>query len=89
MHVCYHSLKVAQQVGVAVKKVNQTLGIIKHTYTFQKKKVVVQLYKSLVRPHLGACIQACRPHLQKDMAALEKVQQKSYQSLVISRIRNS
>ncbi|XP_069173017.1 uncharacterized protein [Procambarus clarkii] len=56
---------------------NQTLGIIKHTFDFKEKKVVIELYKSLVRPHLYYCIQARRTHLQKDITALEKVQHRA------------
>ncbi|XP_069185887.1 uncharacterized protein [Procambarus clarkii] len=73
----HHSLNVAQQVGTAVKRANQTLGIIKRTFTFKENKVIVQLYKSLVHLHLDYCIQAWRPYLHKDIAALEKVQHRA------------
>ena len=38
---------------------------------------MLQLYKSLVRPHLDYCIQVWRPHLQKDKEAIEKVQRRA------------
>ena len=35
------------------------------------------LYKSQESPHLDYCIQAWRPHIQKYIAALEKVQHRA------------
>jgi len=36
----------------AVKTANRVLGMIKRTFTVRDKGIVLQLYKSLVRPHL-------------------------------------
>ena len=57
------------------------------------KDVILQLYKSLVRPHLEYGVQAWRPRFQKDIDLIERVQRratelildlkdKSYQSAV-------
>lgn len=67
-------LKVAQQCVKAVKTANRVLGMINRTFKFKNKKIILQLYKALVRPHLEYCIQAWRPHYQKDISMLERVQ---------------
>jgi len=51
--------------------------MIKRTFTCKSKKIVLNLYKCLVRPHLEYNIQAWRPHLEKDKQALEKVQRRA------------
>ena len=70
-------LKVAKQCAAATKKGYQTLGLISRTFTNKGKSLIIRLYKSLVRPHLDYCIQAWRPHLQKDIDMLEKVQRRA------------
>jgi ribonucleases P/MRP protein subunit RPP40 len=70
------SLKVGKQCAKAASKGNQILGLIKRTF-ISKKKNILNLYKSLVRPHLEYCIQAWRPHLIKDICILEKVQKRA------------
>ena len=37
---------------------------------------MLNLYKSLVRPHLDYCINVWRTHLKADIEVLEKVQKK-------------
>ena len=71
------SFKVSRQCAEAAKKGNQMLGLIKRTITTRKKKVMLSLYKALVRPHLEYCIQAWRPFLAKDIEVLEKVQRRA------------
>jgi len=41
--------------------------MIKRKFSIRDKEVILQLYKSLVRPHLEYSIQAWRPHYQKDI----------------------
>jgi hypothetical protein len=67
-------LKVSQQCSKVVKTANSILGMINRSFTYKTKEIVIQLYKSLVRPHLDYCIQAWRPHLIKDINLLESIQ---------------
>jgi len=51
--------------------------MIYRTFEYKNKEIILQLYKSLVRPHLDYCIQAWRPYLCKDVEILEKVQRRA------------
>ena len=53
-------LKVTEQCAKASKKVNAMLCIINRAIRFKTKEVVLQLYKSLVKPYLDYCIQPWR-----------------------------
>ena len=44
---------------------------------YKNNVIMLQLYKSLVRPKLEYCIQAWRPYLCKDIELLEKVQRRA------------
>ena len=48
--------------------------MIRRTFTCKDEQTIMQIYKSLVRPHLEYCIQAWRPYLSQDIEMLEKVQ---------------
>ena len=71
------NLKVSAQCSKVIKRANIILGMIKRCFTCRSKNVVLKLYKSLVRPHLEYCVQSWRPHLAKDIDALEKVQRRA------------
>ena len=70
-------LKVTSQCSKVVKTANKVLGMISRRFTLRSKEIIMLLYKSLVRPHLEYCIQAWRPHLQKDIKLLENVQHRA------------
>ena len=72
-----NNLKIDSQCAKASKKGNQILGLIARTITCKDQAPMKILYKSLVRPKLDYCIQAWRPHLQKDIDLLEKVQRRA------------
>ena len=77
--------KRVEQCGIAARKGNQLLGMIKGNITYREKNVIIPLYKSIVRPHLQYCIQAWRLHLKKDIDKLEqsnKVSMLSYEDRV-------
>jgi hypothetical protein len=61
----------------AANKGNQILGLISRTIVCKQKIVILNLYKSLVRPHIEYCIQGWRPHLVKDIEELERVQRRA------------
>ena len=60
-----------------VKSANRILGMINRTFLYKSEQVILQLYKSLVRPNLEYCIQAWWPHLVKDIQSIENVQHRA------------
>jgi len=70
-------LKCSKQCLKAVSTANKVLGKIKRSFSIRDKEVIIQLYKSLVRPHLKYSIQAWRPHYQKDIDLIEGVQRRA------------
>jgi len=49
-------------------------SMVKRTFVVKTPEVMLNLYKTLVRPLLEYCISAWSPHCQKDKKLLEKVQ---------------
>ena len=70
-------LKVGSQCVKASKVANRMLGLIKRCFCSRDRRVIVPLYKAMVRPHLEYCVQVWRPHLEKDKALLEAVQHRA------------
>ena len=66
------NMKVSQQCINAASKGNQVLGMIRRNISYKYKRLIIPLYKAIVRPRLGYCIQAWNPHLRKDVDMLEK-----------------
>ena len=69
-------MKVSEQCGIAASKGNQILGLIRRNITY-KKKLIIPLYKAIVRPHLEYCIQAWTPYHKKDIDTLEHIQRRT------------
>ena len=75
--IIQNDFKVSEQCSKVVKTANKILGMINRSFTFKTKDNILQLYKSLVRPHVEYCIQVWRPHLVKDISLLENVQHRA------------
>ena len=70
-------MKVSEQCGIAASKGNKILGLIRRNITYKGKKLIIPLYKAIVRPHLEYCIQARRPYRKKDIDTLERIQRRA------------
>ena len=64
-------------VTVHIVAINQILGLIRRNITYKGKKLIILLYKAIVRPHLEYCIQAWRPYRKKDIDTLERIQRRA------------
>ena len=70
-------MKVSEQCRIAASKGNQIIGLIRRIITYKEKKLIIPLYKAIVRPHLEYCIQAWRPYCKKDINMLERIQRRA------------
>ena len=70
-------MKISEQCGIAASKGNQILGLIRKNITYKGKKLIIPLYKAIVRPHLEYCIQAWMPYRKKDVDTLERIQRRA------------
>ena len=68
------NLKVGKQVAVSVAKANKMLGMIQRSFKSRAEKMMLQLYKSVVRLHVEFAISSWSPHCKKDIEAIEKIQ---------------
>lgn len=75
--IVQNDLKCAKHCAKVVGQANRTLGLIKRTFGNFSADIVVQLYKSLIRPTLEYAVQAWRPHLRKDIELIEKTQRRA------------
>ena len=72
-----NDLKVAKNVAYSVKKANKVIAMIKRTFSYLDKAMLVQLFKVYVRPHLEYCQQACAPYMIKDIDMIESAQKRA------------
>jgi len=63
-------------VDKTVKKAYGVLAFISRGIEFKSCEVMLQLYKTLVRPHFEYCVQFWLPHFRKDMEAMEMFQRR-------------
>ena len=50
-------MNVSEQCGIAASKGNQIRGLIRRNITYKGKKLIIPLYKAIVRPHLEYCME--------------------------------
>ena len=67
-------LKVSLQCVKAYSTANRILGVINKSIVYKSRNILLNLYKSLVRPHLEYCTVVWSPHYVKDKELLERVQ---------------
>ena len=58
LYIVSAGMKGSEQCGIEATKVNQIIMLIRRSITYKDKKLIIQLYKAIVRPHLEYCVQA-------------------------------
>jgi len=66
-----------KHIGIITGRANKILGMISRSYDNKQKNNILQLYKTLVRPHLEYAVQAWRPYKQKHLNLIESVQRRA------------
>ena len=67
-------LKVSSQCLQAYNKASKLLGMVGRNIVSRLPEILINIYKSIVRPHLEFGSPAWSPHYKKDSELLEKVQ---------------
>ena len=70
-------LNFESHLAAKVKKANQVIGIIRRSFLHLDAEMFLQLYKSLVRPHLEYANQVWAPRHAKHIITLENVQRRA------------
>ena len=72
-----NKLEFVLHIQAMVKKANRNLGIIKRTFSYLDKTVFLNLYKTIVRPHLEYASTVWSVLYKKDCISIENVQRRS------------
>ena len=70
-------MKQRKHITEIVKRANKLLGMIRRSITCKNIQVIMNLYKSLVRPILDYGSAIWNPYLKQDIIKLEKVQRRA------------
>ena len=71
------NLNFENHISNITKKANQMLGIIRRTFTYIDKNILLKLYKALVRSHLEYGNVIWNPHLKKHSIQIERIQRRA------------
>ena len=70
-------LKFTDHINNKVNKANRNVGLIFRTFTFMNKEMFLNLYKSIVRPHLEYASTVWSSMFKKDKILIENVQRRA------------
>ena len=70
-------LKFSEHINSKIKIANRNLGLIFRTFTYLDKEMFLNLFKSVVRPHLEYDSTVSSPVYKKDKIAIENVQKRA------------
>ena len=70
-------LKFSEHINSKIKIANRNLGLIFRTFTYLDKEMFLNLFKSVVRPHLEYASTVWSPVYKKDKIAIENVQKRA------------
>ena len=71
------NLTFRDHINSKVNTANRNLGIIFRTFTYIDQEIFLNLYKSLVRPHLEYATPVWSPFYKKDEIIIENVQRRT------------
>ena len=72
-----NQLKFREHMNDKVQKANRLLGLIWRSFEYKDQKMMLLLYKSLIRPNLEYANQAWAPYKKKDIETLENIQRRA------------
>ena len=72
-----NKLSFREQIDTRATKANTIMGIIRRTFTHMDKNTFMQLYRSMVRPHLDVSNSVWIPHQKQDIETWEQVQKRA------------
>jgi len=72
-----NDFKFSKHIVSAVKKANRVLGVVKRTFTYIDRDMFLQLYKTLIRPHIEYGSVIWSPYLKKDIYLIENLQRRA------------
>ena len=75
--IMQNDLKCRLQCIKAVNTADKVLSMIRRSFVCKDREIILQLYKSLVRPHREYCVRAWGQHLQKNIDLIEGLQRRA------------